>query len=401
MIGHAYKYAGMLWGERKLNVQDWFFFSAYGHGASMKRQRIIYLDIARCIAILSISLNHAVNRTYTNYVKASIIEEFHELSRASIILKTVVTVFSRIGAPLFLMITGALILGRKMETKDDFHRFMKHNFLSLFVTTEFWLFLGYWFHVFFEPSFVMTNVSDLVFGCIKTMLFMDMKVFSSMWYLQMILPVYLLLPVLNWFLHHSPVPSLLMIPAGIVVLLSFVIPTFNVYLPAWGMEPVSMGLSSDNLFSLYLVYILAGYWIHQGMLDRIPVSLSVLFSVTAYVLSCHVQYYDYSWTSHLVSYTSPGILLCSIFLFDSLRRIKAIKNAMISGCVSWISRISFAIYLAHVFIVQYIYWYQDFAGWHRSMQMAYLEAVSVGGSILIIWLLSHIRICREKLFLIK
>ena len=137
------------------------------------------------------------------------------------------------------------------------------------------------------------------------------------------------------------------------------------------------------------------------MLDRIPVSLSVCISLIAYVLSCRVQYYDYSWTSHLVYYTSPGILLCSVFLFDSLRRIKAIRNEIVSGCVSWISRISLAIYLVHVFIVQYIYWYQDFAGWHRSMQMAYLEAVSVGGSILIIWLLSRIRICREKLFLIK
>ena len=34
---------------------------------SPKKSRLLYLDIARTIAIISISFNHAVNRTYDNY----------------------------------------------------------------------------------------------------------------------------------------------------------------------------------------------------------------------------------------------------------------------------------------------------------------------------------------------
>ena len=69
--------------------------------------RSYYLDIARAIAIISISLNHAVNRTYDNYFGQ--MEEFLEFSYLSSLLKSVATVFSHLGVPLFLMISGALL----------------------------------------------------------------------------------------------------------------------------------------------------------------------------------------------------------------------------------------------------------------------------------------------------
>ena len=58
-----------------------------------------YLDIARAIAIISISLNHAVNRTYDNY--AGQMEEFLESSYLSSLLKSVATIFSHLGVRRF------------------------------------------------------------------------------------------------------------------------------------------------------------------------------------------------------------------------------------------------------------------------------------------------------------
>ena len=59
------------------------------------------LDIERVIAIISISLNHAVNRTYDNYFGQ--MEEFLESSYLSSLLKS-----------MFLMISGALLLHKRM-----------------------------------------------------------------------------------------------------------------------------------------------------------------------------------------------------------------------------------------------------------------------------------------------
>ena len=61
--------------------------------------RSYYLDIARAIAIISISLNHAVNRTYDNY--SGQMAEFLELSWASSLLKAVTTMFSHLGVRRF------------------------------------------------------------------------------------------------------------------------------------------------------------------------------------------------------------------------------------------------------------------------------------------------------------
>jgi surface polysaccharide O-acyltransferase-like enzyme len=80
---------------------------------TMKQKRLFYLDVARVIAIISISLNHAVNRSYQNY--SGQMAEFFAIPMASTLFKMLISVFSRIGVPLFLMITGVLILNKKME----------------------------------------------------------------------------------------------------------------------------------------------------------------------------------------------------------------------------------------------------------------------------------------------
>ena len=69
-----------------------------------KKQRIFWLDLARTFAVISISLNHAVNRSY--HIHVDQMSEFLSIPLASTLFKTVIYVFSRIGVPLFLMISG-------------------------------------------------------------------------------------------------------------------------------------------------------------------------------------------------------------------------------------------------------------------------------------------------------
>lgn len=156
--------------------------------------RSYYLDIARAIAIISISLNHAVNRTYDNY--SGQMEEFLESSYLSSLLKSVVTVFSHLGVPLFLMISGALLLHKRMETADDVKRFYRHNLWELFITTEIWYFIMYWF-IFFEDistGYWEEGLAGTLLGCVKTMLFLDQITMGSMWYMPMILCLYTTIP---------------------------------------------------------------------------------------------------------------------------------------------------------------------------------------------------------------
>ena len=106
------------------------------------KKRTLYLDVARVAAIVSISLNHAVNRTFQNYQGQQ--EEFLAIPLASSVVKVLFTIFSKLGVPLFLMISGALLLNKRMDGPEDVKKFYKHNLLPLLITAEIWYAIMYW-----------------------------------------------------------------------------------------------------------------------------------------------------------------------------------------------------------------------------------------------------------------
>lgn len=61
------------------------------------KKRILYLDAARCLAVLLIALNHAVNRTWDNYNDVPL--EFAGIGKLSSLLKASLTVASHLGVP--------------------------------------------------------------------------------------------------------------------------------------------------------------------------------------------------------------------------------------------------------------------------------------------------------------
>ena len=120
-----------------------------------KLKRHYWLDLARATAILSVTMNHALSRSFLT--RENSYSEFLEMATAGSFLKAFLYVFSRLGVPLFLMITGSLLMNRDYEDTKVFKRFIRHNFGSLFIATELWLFVQFWFLQFFEGSTLRTS----------------------------------------------------------------------------------------------------------------------------------------------------------------------------------------------------------------------------------------------------
>ena len=99
----------------------------------MNPKRIDYLDVARAIAIISITINHAVNRSFAVYHNSQ--AEYQQIPVLLSGVKVILFIFSRIVVPLFLMISGALLLPR--DYSQGVGRFFKHNWLQLLITTEY------------------------------------------------------------------------------------------------------------------------------------------------------------------------------------------------------------------------------------------------------------------------
>ena len=363
--------------------------------------RVFYLDAARAAAIALVALNHAVNRTWNNY--SWVQEEFVRISRLSTGLKALLTVASRYGVPLFLMITGALILSRPFDSRESVRRFYRHNWLRLLITGEIWTFLGYWFLVFVEPgSRVLADggIGGAVLGCVKTMLFLDPVRFDSMWYLPMILCIYLLLPMLAWLLQGFPEPRALLYPMIGVFLCDMLVPAVNAGLSLLALPTLHFAVFDYYFPSSYLLYVLAGWWICRGGLGRLSDRAVVLSAALSYLLCVGLQFLCYSRSEHLLSYMSPGILLSSALVFECFRRYAG-------GLLRWekpitaMSRAAFALYLLHIFFNMSFHWYVDFSAWSRSAKVLFLEIVPLALSGLVIWPLAKIPFFRKYVFLIK
>lgn len=91
-----------------------------GNVIKRSKERTIYLDLLRIIAILMVLYNHRATYTLANY--------FAGINIKYIVL-AVLAVLCRCGAPLFFMVSGALLLGKE----ESFSYILRHRVLKLLV----------------------------------------------------------------------------------------------------------------------------------------------------------------------------------------------------------------------------------------------------------------------------
>ena len=152
--------------------------------AVKQNTRNISLDIIRCVAILFVVLNHSVESYFNFLDKDTLLSTDSLRDSGSLILYT----FGRLGVPLFLFITGYLLLHRDFDKPGAIKHFWIHNLLSLIVTWEIWLILYNYF---------LAYMNDTVFDVnmwVRQMLFVDEIKITHNWYITMIIAVYFFLP---------------------------------------------------------------------------------------------------------------------------------------------------------------------------------------------------------------
>lgn len=155
----------------------------------MTKSRKIWLDVVRATAILCVVLCHSVEAFYRPVLLGQLQVSF-PLWNIENLLFTV----GRMGVPLFLATTGALILPRDYP---DVSAFYKKSLLPLFLTTEIWIFFNYIFCCVIEHQ--TFNISRLLLE----MLFLKSSSLSHMWYMPVILGCYIALPFLSRLLQTS------------------------------------------------------------------------------------------------------------------------------------------------------------------------------------------------------
>lgn len=247
---------------------------------------------------------------------------------------------ARFGVPIFLMISGALLLPKKEEIKV-FYKKRLHRILIPFLL---WLTIYYIRSLPHNVTFSKASYLLLHGICSGTS--------YHLWYIYMLVGIYLVIPVVRIWIQNTSDRGIriILILWGILLLLRLT-------------ETTTELVKKLNIeFFYYLGYVIAGYYFsirNFGKCNNIR-----KFSITAIFIGTLITLFGtyilslYKGKPHelLFNCLSPNVALMAFGIF-LLFRYTGFPKEKVPG--KWICIHSYGIYLSHVFILEQlksVYW---------------------------------------------
>jgi surface polysaccharide O-acyltransferase-like enzyme len=247
----------------------------------------------------------------------------------------------RFSVPLFVMISGALLLSRT----ESFHTFIQQRFNRIFRPFIFW-----WV-VYFTLN-CLHLIKEQGLSGISTEFIIDQIILGSsyhLWYIYMIFGVYLLMPLLAPQIQKGTTYQLLLWIVGwffFIILLTF--------LPA--METNSWAILPLKLAG-YLGYAVLGYFLFHRIKHiqaNIQIRIGKILAFAAFIAITLLTHYESSkigeFSSIYFNYLTPLVALQATGIFLWLNNIR-IYWGELSRLSGTLAQESYGIYLSHVLII--------------------------------------------------
>lgn len=297
------------------------------------KQRVAWIDSLRACAILAVVLCHAVEGIYSLNL-----EYMDQLSMASKGFAFLAFTLGRGGVPLFLLISGYLLLDREYDARAT-RVFYEKNCLHLLVCTEIWIII----YDLFGSLYWNTSIS--IWDTLGRMLFFKPINAIHMWYLPMILGFYVLIPAVAkgiQSMNGNVFRYLLIFFALYTFGSSFLRTVSNIF----GKTPLSPTISSGFSGGAYGIYLLIGYGIKRGGLKSMRTTILLLAAFISFILTAGLQIvaYHYSY-QYNVGYDDLFLMLFSVSIFELGSRLKVSGKA--ASLIQFISIYSFPVFLIH------------------------------------------------------
>lgn len=369
----------------------------------MQNKRIFWLDIARVIAILLVTFNHAIGDIFTNPIK--IYPYMDHMSITEGLFSAFVFIASRVGVPIFLMITGAIMLNHDYEEKGRIRHLYRHNILQLFIATQIILFLYFVILLMFghegKDIFLRGPAYIIIRGIINQM-FLNKLSFGNMWYMPMILCVYMMIPIVSITLKRIS-SKYFLIPMSVILIITCVLQDINKIFNAFGSNIIlESSIHCDYIFSYYLIFAIEGYYIMNGAMSKIGKKWLITIVTATFFISSIFQYSLYYANADLrENYNFLPLFIITPCCFELIHRIKC-TNELIQKVITYFSRTAFALFIVHVPIFAAIGKIMHFsAGHHAIVGFIFMEIVGIALSYIVIYVLMKIKWISHYVFLVK
>ncbi|MBQ9026484.1 MAG: acyltransferase [Methanobrevibacter sp.] len=289
-----------------------------------KKERIFYYDLLRAFAIIAVIICHVDHFFGPLTTQAQIITQmtFHDIGD--------------IGVPIFLMISGALLLNREYPSLPDF---LKRRFARIIFPFIFWiiLILAQLYYYGYNSAFIW-------------------KVFigepSITWYFWTLIGIYLFIPVLNSFIKDYEIKGVEYFLA--IWFVTMILKTFNAY-PLWSYFNLDM-------FASFIGYPVLGYWLVNKKFNLTDKKLCILGFIILLISLAVFVYLGYTKVSLNRYENIPNLFMgVGLFLFvmclDRLNKFNSIRDNFIGKAIISLSVCSDGMYFSHVIVVKFLSYY--------------------------------------------
>ncbi len=287
-------------------------------------KRIAYFDILRGLAIICVVMIHSSNMGF-QFPSNSFNFNFTILSRQII----------NIAVPLFLTISGYFLAKKNITTLNEYFIFLKKQIPKIYIPFLFW-------------SSVWLILGVLIFNKSITHELFKLAIFQSSgpyYFIALIIQYYILQPILKHFANIKGLVISLFISLVSIGIIFYIRNYMGINLPL---------ILYAGIFPVFLVFFVLGLYL--GSLEIISISNKLLISLVIifYLLSCVESYFLYTLFENgglAATAMKPSSFIFSLFLIIYLfKNIDLFKSSILE----FLGKISFGIYLIHVFVLSII-----------------------------------------------
>lgn len=280
-----------------------------------------------------------------------------------------ISYFTSPGIGLFFMISGALLLGNSLSTKQ----FLQKRFTKILFPTIFWTL----FYLFFKYFNGQLSVTDLLRSVLSIPFSAQGR--SVLWFMYTLAGLYLLTPILSQWIRNASKREIEF------YLFLWTITLLYPYLE----QILIINEETSGLlyyFSGYLGYFLLGFYLTKHYKNKLThlilaLSVAIVIPIVIYQNKEVVDIYRMLW------YLSLPVALMAFSWFVVIRRCPNRKMTLLSE----VSKLSFGIYLIHIFVMRNVLYSIEFI---REMPGALqIPLVSISTfimSFLVVWLISRV-----------
>lgn len=288
--------------------------------------RIYYLDYARVFAIIAVIILH---------VSGFIIEVTPPQSNYPWAVANVFDSLTRWCVPLFVMISGALMLS---QPQTDIITFFKKRaskvLIPFFVWSIFYLFFR--IYILHEQLTTASTITDILVN----------GTYAHLWFFYMIIGLYLVTPILRTYVSHASKRNI-----EYFIILWFLSVNLLKAIEIITNITVSINISPVTGFVGYFIlgYYLTTYKLHVTKPMILLLVLTCLFTIFG---TQYLSLLKGDFVSYLYEYLSFNTIIISFILFVIVQNVFDSKEP--SHFINLVSKTSFGIYLIHMI---FIYWF--------------------------------------------